>query len=239
MKKQLLIISDGNGVDKDFKKWPFFLKLLLSSTHEITNKSVFGISNDLMLYQLTELGKNFDQVIIQWSVPGRVDVVLDEFWAQQAAADSLYALNTTNTANRTWWCSSASRNEHIKQYHDRFLPPWLAGHRTEMCILAAAEFCRQNNIEYLFSLCYNFEFSPGMAQILHQYPWAWHQPNAGFSDYRYVSKYQDYDTGLSQPHSLVGLDWINRVLNPACNFIDYSQQTFYNIEQALLKQCSK
>lgn len=241
MKENLLAISDGNGVDTDFKKWPTLLRLLLSKTHNLINKSVTGASNEMIFMQLADSVQNqkIDQAIIQWTIPQRVDVVADAFWVEQAKADPIFHFNLVNSNNQLWWVSSASGNDLIKAYHDTYIKYWQATQRSQSYILAAAELCRLNNIKFTFSLCYKFEFVQPMDKVLQTYNWAWHEPNHGMHEFRYHSQYTDYDSGLPQPCSLIQLEWINQVLKPCCSFIDYDQQTFYNIQQALLKQCSK
>jgi hypothetical protein len=238
---KLLTISDGNGVDNDFKKWCFYLKLLLSKTHTTLNQSVTGASNEMIFMQLAQAIQQgqIDQAIVQWTIPQRLDVVIDDFWSEQAQNDPDFSFNLVESNDYKWWVSSASKNEYIKQYHDVYIKYWQAHQRSQSYIIAAAELCKSNNIEFVFSLCYGFEFLAPLEKTLRSYPWAWHSTNQGISEFRNQSKYIKYDQGLPQPHSLIQLEWIDQVLRPHCDFIDYDQKTFYNIEQALLKQCSK
>ena len=234
MKKNLLIISDGNGVENDFKKWPLLLQMLTTKSLNIINKSVVGASNEMM--QLAEIvaQQPIDYAIIQWTRPRRVDVVTNDFWDQQAAADPVYHFNLIKNNNQTWWVTSASTNSYIKEYHTKYINQWQAVQRTQTYIIAAAELLKFHNIEFAFSLCYELDFIKPIDQLLRTYNWAWHIENQGISEFRHTSKYLHLDYDRAQVHPLIALEWINRVVKPSCKFIDYSDEVYYNVEQSLV-----
>lgn len=236
MKKRLLIVSDGNGVDNDFVKWPTLLKLLTTKNLTVVNRSVTGASNEMMLLQLSDADlANIDYAIIQWTIPKRIDLVADEFWQQQAKIDPVYHFNLIENNKNTWWVTSGSKNPHVKQYHNQYVKIWHSTLRTESYMLSAAELLKFHNIKFAFSLCYQFDFIDPYKDILNSYPWAWHTPNLGLSEFRTCSKYLHLDQQLPQPHPLIGLEWIDQVLKPGTDFIDYNPTTYYNVEQSLLK----
>jgi 16S rRNA (adenine1518-N6/adenine1519-N6)-dimethyltransferase len=86
MKKNVLVISDGNGVNNNFLKWTGLLLLLCGKNIAVNNKSVIGASNELIMMQVAEAVSNdvVDAAIIQWTVPCRIDLVATEFWKDQA-----------------------------------------------------------------------------------------------------------------------------------------------------------
>ena len=237
MKKTLLTISDGNGVENDFHKWPFLLKILTTKTLNIVNQSVVGSSNEMMFYRLAEAvqTQKIDYAIIQWSLPQRVDVIVNDFWQEQAKIDPVYHFNLIDTFDKKWWVTSISKNTYIQEYHLRYINTYQARLRSDSIIIAAAELLKFHNINYTFSLCYSFPFTQPFNTILEQYPWAWHSPNNGINEFRQTSQYLKFDKALPQPHPLIGLEWINQVLKPNCNFIDYDDKMYYNVEQHLLK----
>jgi hypothetical protein len=237
MKPTILTISDGNGVDTDFKKWPMLLKLLTLKTHNVLNYSVIGASNEMIFMQLSEAVKNnkLNFAVVQWTIPQRIDLVADSFWEDQARIDPVYHFNLINNNNKKWWVTSASTNIHIKEYHNKYIKDWQAVQRSQTYMIAAAELLKFYNIDFTFSLCYAFNFIDPQIDILNSYNWAWHAPNQGISEFRHTSKYLTYDYQKPQPHPLIGLEWIEQVLKPGCKCIDYSPTTYYNIEQSLLK----
>jgi hypothetical protein len=237
MKKNLLVISDGNGIDNNFKKWPFYLSLLLSKTHKIINRSVVGASNELIFLQLCETVNSIqiDQAIIQWSIPNRVDVVLDSFWSDQAQIDPVYHFNIIKSNNNNWWVTSGSANPYIQDYHKRYIKYWQALQRTQAFIMAAAELLKSRNIEFAFSLCYDYDFIDPNKDIISSYPWISFNGLKGYSEFRNHSKHRQYDTGLPQPHTLINLDWINTVLKPCVDFIGFDDRVYSNLEQAVFK----
>ena len=150
MKKTILTISDGNGVDTDFKKWPFYLSLLTSKTTNIINRSVIGSSNEMMFMQLLDAVEHhpIDYAIIQWTHPQRLDIVADEFWLKQAEMDSVYHFNLVECANHQWWVTSASKNNHIQDYHKKYIKSWQATQRSQSYMMAASEFLKFNKIKF-------------------------------------------------------------------------------------------
>ena len=236
MKKQLLIISDGNGADTDFVKWPTLVKMLTTKNLTVINQSIIGASNEMLLLRLSEADlNNIDYAIVQWTLPQRIDLVTDEFWLEQAGADPVYSFNLVENNKKTWWVTSASNNLHVKQYHTQYIKEWHASLRTESYMLAAAELLKFHGIKFVFCLCYRFNFLEPYSKVLTTYPWAWHSANCGINDFALHSKYQHLDKKLNQPHPLVALEWINQVLKPVADFIDYDPKVYYNVEQSLLK----
>lgn len=240
MKQNLLVISDGNGVDTDFKKWPFYLQILVGDRFNVINKSIIGASNEMMYMQLAEALQEhtIHKAIIQWSRPNRIDVLLDPFWEEQAKADPVYHFNIVESNRRKWWVSSASKNPHIFEYHSKYIKYWQAIQRSQAWMLAASELLKSNDIDFCFALCYNFTFSKPVKNSLLKCPWVWHKPEQGLSEFRMHSKYQSFDTQLPRPHTLIQLDWIDKVLRPS-NFIDYSPDIYTQLENSVLESCLK
>lgn len=240
MKKRLLIISDGNGVDSGSnRRWPTLLKLLLNQTHEVVNHSIAGASNETILFKLAEtLGEQtFDQAIIQWNGYRRVDLVINDFLQPHVSREEKYN-RTTSINGKDIWVTSGCKNSLISQYHS-MIDNWHTKQRNQAFFLSAANILQQARVDFYFTLGYSFDFEPPLNSFVDQLPWLWHEHHLGLDNFRQISEFKDLDLNLPQPHTLVHLDWIQSVLLPQCSFIDYSPQTFYNIKQALLKQCSK
>jgi hypothetical protein len=241
MKSNILTISDGIGVDVDFKKWPFYLSLLTAKTSTIINRSVIGASNEMLFMLLSEAISNnkIDYCIVQWTVSNRIDLIADDFWLQQAKQDPVYHFNIIKNNNKQWWITSASTNHYVQEYHNRYIKFWQSQQRSQTWIMAAAELLKFHNIKFVFSLGYSMTFLEPNVDILDSYPWVWHIKNLGISEFRSVSKYKHFDQKLPQPHTLIQLDWIDKVLKPNCEFVNYNETVYNNIEQAVLKSCSK
>jgi hypothetical protein len=241
--KNLLVISDGNGVDGsdsvkgDTVRWPRYLKLLSPSLN-IINKSVVGGGNEIMFMQLAQVinQNNIDYAIIQWSVPRRLDIVANEFWLHQAEIDPTYSFNIVNAGGEDWWVTSNSFNKYVKEYHNNYIGYWQAAQRSQSYMLAAAHLLEKHNIKYKFSLCYQFDFIYPLKDSMSNLNWVWHESYKGISEYRHTSQYAYLDAGTPRPHTLIHLDWIDKVLAPACDFIDYDSKRYYNMEQFILKK---
>jgi hypothetical protein len=233
MKKTLLTISDGNGVDNDFKKWPTLLQLMTLNSLQVKNKSVIGASNELILMQVAESieTENINCAIIQWTISTRIDLVADEFWQEQAEIDPVYHFNIVQSNNQDWWVTSSSNNQYIKEYHNRYIKEWQATQRSQSYMLAAAALLKNKNIPFVFTLAYDFKFDGPMAVAVKNLPWV----EQDLSSFRLISKYKDLDSGLAQPHSAIQLEWLDTVVKPNCDFIDYDPNRYYNIQKHLTK----
>ena len=74
MKKTLLAVSDGNGVDTaNFKKWPSLLQALASASLKIKNKSVVGASNEMILMQIAESIES-EKLFVEWLITKEFNV---------------------------------------------------------------------------------------------------------------------------------------------------------------------
>jgi hypothetical protein len=231
MKKILLAVSDGNGVDNDFKKWPTLLQLMSMDSLLVKNKSVVGASNEMILLQIAESINEIDCAIIQWTVPLRLDVVIDEFWQEQADIDKVYDFNIISSNKQQWWVTSASDNPYIKEYHNRYIKDWHATQRSQSYMLAAAELLKNKNIPFIFTLAYNFNFDGALADAVKTLPWVYQD----LDSFRFTSEFKGLDQGLAQPHSAIQLEWLHTVVKPNCNFIDYDPIKYYNIQKHLTK----
>jgi hypothetical protein len=237
MKKNVLVISDGNGVNNNFLKWTGLLLLLCGKNIAVNNKSVIGASNELIMMQVAEAVSNdvVDAAIIQWTVPCRIDLVATEFWKDQARVDPVYHSNFALSNDTEYWVTSASDNELIKSYHTKYIQKSQAVQRSQSYMLTTSALLQSKNIPFAFTLAYDFNFVKPFDEFLSQLSWAWHKPNSGLNEFRHVSEFASYDKNLVQPHSLIQLEWIDKVLKPAIDFIDYDQKVYYNIQNHLLK----
>ena len=154
MKKTLLTISDGNGVNNDFHKWPFLLQTLTTKNLNVVNRSVVGASNEMMLLRLAETlcAHPINYAIIQWSAWKRIDVVADDFWKEQAKIDPVYHFNLVKLLGKDWWVTSASKNPYIQEYHNRYMDITHAKIRSQSFIMSAAEMLKHHNVDFRFAL---------------------------------------------------------------------------------------
>ena len=228
MKKTLLAVSDGNGVDTaNFKKWPSLLQALASASLKIKNKSVVGASNEMILMQIAESieSENIDYAVIQWTIPLRVDIVADDFWNQQANIDPVYHFNIVPSNNHNWWVTSDSNNPYIKEYHSRYIKEWQATQRSQSYMLSAAAILQNKNIPFIFTLAYKFNFVGPLTSAVKNLPWL----DQDLDSFRYTSAYIDLDQGKAQPHSAIQLEWLNTIVKPNCDFIKYDPNRYKKI----------
>jgi hypothetical protein len=228
----ILCISDGLGVDSKLcPKWPTILSLLLNK--KIVNKSIVGAGNEIMLMVLmSELeNKLYDHVIIQWTMPRRLDVLCDDRWADIAKKDSVYNFNLHNIDGNTWWSSSASKAKEVEQY--KSLLVWDQFRlRSYTHMLAACYLLENHSIPYTFTLSYNLDIPKELAFK----NWAWHEENKGMRSYSTISKFSSYDDpACPRPHPLVHLDWLKNILIPAINE-SLNEKKFSNLELSMIER---
>jgi hypothetical protein len=133
--------------------------------------------------------------------------------------------------NQDWWVTSSSNNQYIKEYHNRYIKEWQATQRSQSYMLAASTLLKNKNIPFVFTLAYDFNFDGPMAIAVKNLPWI----DQDLSSFRLISTYKDLDSGLAQPHSAVQLEWLDTIVKPNCDFIDYDPKRYYNIQKHLTK----
>jgi hypothetical protein len=117
--------GDGYAHGHIWPEWPQILQALLPN-YQVTACTGVGSGNEYLINQLIQLGDqiNNQTVIFQWAHPGRFDKLIeDNQWINRANSDPVYHFNLYESAHGTWWLSSASHDEKIKEYHNFFVQP--------------------------------------------------------------------------------------------------------------------
>lgn len=229
---KILTISDGNGVDRESSpRWPTILRHLTDI--KILNKSVVGASNETMFNLLRDTDlSDVDHAVVQWTAFSRLDVIVDDFWITQAENDPVYYFNLHKILGDTWWVSSASQNEHVLEYHKKYIRTAQAKHRSTAFLWAAIAYLNHHGVPFTFSLCYDLDldldFPDGM--------WAWHKPNGGIRSFHEISKHGNLDIPeCPRPHPLVQLDWLRQILIPKIG-MQLDESRFSKIEKMFIER---
>jgi len=121
----IFCFGDGYAHGHIWPEWPQILQALLPN-YQIIISTGIGAGNEFLIDMLLQQGNQIkDQtVIFQWAQTGRFDKLIeDKNWLDRAASDPVYHFNLYESAHGTWWLSSASCDEKIKEYHDFFVQP--------------------------------------------------------------------------------------------------------------------
>ena len=86
--------------------------------------SGIGAGPEYLVTQFSQLLPISGTVIFQWPTPNRFDKIIeDSNWAQIVKSDPVYHFNTYTDGHEKWWLSSASTNNDIRTYHDKYIQP--------------------------------------------------------------------------------------------------------------------
>lgn len=215
---KLLTLSDGYGDSlavpvwySKYMKWPEIIKLMTKEI-ELENLSRYGAGNEFMVNQLKQHVDCAGVVIVQWTQPNRLDLVLAHknptFWSNAIASDPIYNNNILDCGGDKFWISSGSKTDAVQQYHQQYISIRQHQLRSQIYIEYAKMLLEQRGIDYRFMLVENSEYIGIEAN------WIWHEPFKGMDDFRHKSKYCDLELGIAQPIPLVAFDFINQYVIP-------------------------
>jgi hypothetical protein len=240
---KLLTIADGFGDTvhspswyPDFYKWPKIIWFMTKGVN-ITDLSRYGAGNEYILQCLRHNWPNQQRVLIQWAIPARLDLMLndfDDFWHKEIAADPVYANNTVTLGPQRWWLSSGSTNRHVKEYHTRYVSLQQHQFRSQMFVEHATLLLKHNLIDYKFFLTWDSDYlAPVVSDVGN---WCWHQEFKGMHSFRKVSKFADLDFGFTQPISPIQFDFIKTYIMPAFDLPWRSATELDAVENMLLRK---
>jgi hypothetical protein len=216
---RLLTIADGYGDSvavptwyPKYWKWPEIIKLMTKDV-SLNNCSRYGAGNEFMVNQLKNNIDSADVVMIQWSQPNRLDLVLahsnSKFWDDVIASDTVYANNVVDCGSDKFWISSASRTDAVREYHQRYISLKQHQMRSQTFVEYAKLLLEQRDLDYRFMLVENSTYLDIDAN------WICHEPFKGMSDFKRKSKYSNLDLGIVQPVPLVTFDFIQQYIMPS------------------------
>jgi hypothetical protein len=117
---RLYCFGDGYATGHIWPEWPQILQALLPEIQVHVVAGV-GAGDEWLVTQLVHELPNMagSTVIFQWPMAGRFDkLIQDQEWQQIAESDPVYFFNFYTSHNQTWWLSSASDSQEVKNYHN-------------------------------------------------------------------------------------------------------------------------
>jgi len=215
---RVLTLSDGfgdpyppNSWYLKYYKWPEIIGLMTKDT-TINNRSRYGAGNEFMINMLKHHIDQTDMVLVQWSIPRRLDLILTDqnvkFWEPAIASDTAYHDNIVNCGQDRFWISSASVIKPVRDYHEHYVSMRQHQLRSQIYIDYAKLLLDKHKIPYQFMLVYDSNYLDVDAN------WIWHQPKKGLDSFRHQSKYKDLDLKFVQPIPLVAFDFVKQYIMP-------------------------
>jgi len=216
--QKILCVGDGFGKGHVWPMWPQLLPEIVNDT-EIVNLSEVGAGNEYISQCVIDSceRENYDLVIVQWAKSNRLDLINNE---QKDLSKKILQDNTYNTKysnvklnDRLWWLSSASEIDMVKQYHENYISKEQHKLRTVNFINHIDLYLSQKQIKSCFFSSYNLDFLDiTESQTIDWSKWL---QNGEIGMYEYGVKHlPEYKSTEVQPHTLVHLDYLEKVLCP-------------------------
>ena len=152
--KKIFCFGDGFATGHVWPEWPQILQALVPQ-HQVINTAGIGAGSEFLVSGFVDLIKDMQDsiVIFQWPGPSRFDKMLeDDSWQSNIDADPMYNKNIyTDRDGRSWWLSSASRNQEIKNYHNRLIQSQQHVHRQQVYQTLVSHTCRNLNCQMIYT----------------------------------------------------------------------------------------
>ena len=238
----LLTLADGFGDSvavpnwyPTYYKWPKIIELM---THDLAvcDFSRYGAGNEYLVNVLKQHIASSDAVLLQWTIPNRLDLVLDasnQAWQEVISSDPVYHDNVVKLNNHDFWLSSSSKVTKVQDYHRTYIS--LSQHqlRSQLFIDYAKLLINQHQVNYRFMLTWDSLYLED--NVANDINWSWHTPFKGMHDFRYHSKFSELDLGITQPIPLIHYDFIKQFIMPYLNLPWRSERELAAVETMLYK----
>ena len=240
----LLTLADGFGDSHavppwypDYIKWPEIIKLM---TRGITlhNLSRYGAGNEYILNCLRNNLADKQAIIVQWTVPNRLDLVLshipeyNSFWSQKISEDPIYNNNILSCGNDSVWISSASTMPEVREYHTKFIGSRQHQLRSQFYIDYATLLLKDIPHGFMLTKTSNY-----LGETVRDHNnWFWNQPFQGMCEFRHHSKYAGLELDIAQPLPLVQFDFIKQFIQPKLQLPWRNEREIQAVENMLYRK---
>ena len=216
--KKILCVGDGFGKGHVWPMWPQLLPEIVDET-KVSNLSQVGAGNEFISQCVIDSceRENYDLVIVQWAKSDRLDVINKDQanLSKKIMKDKTYNTKYSNVRlnDRLWWLSSASKHEMIEKYHTDYITAEQHQLRTINFINHVDLFLSQKQIEFCFFSSYNLDFLDlAESETIDRNRWL-QNGELGMDEYG-IKHWPGYQTKEVQPHTMIHLDYLEKVLCP-------------------------
>lgn len=240
----ILTLSDGYGDSRacptwypEYHKWPAILGLMTKGTN-IIDLSRYGAGNEYMLSCLRHHVTAADMVLVQWTTPQRLDLILAhppdlaEQWKHKIELDPIYHDNFQIIDKDRWWLSSNSTLDWVKNHNVQTISK--RQHETRSKIWIEYGHLLLGSKPHGFLLTYDSHYLNGIN--VNPATWIWHGDWLGMDKWRKLSRYRDLDFGLTQPIPLINFDFIRQFIQPKFDLPWRSEKEIQAVESMLFKK---
>jgi len=230
--------GDGFAVGHLWPEWPQILQVILYN-YKVINTAGIGAGNEFIFSNLvSSMSKDPNATyVVQWAMPDRFDKLIeDNSWDQTIKFDSTYSDNIALTNDQSWWLSSASDSDVIKQYHNFYVQSKQSELRSFNYIWSAGQLLK--NKSHCFFGTYDFNYmSYYQKSLCLDFNWAFWKPWFGMQRYSISKYFRDTPQprhNEHQPSPIVHLEWLKRYVLPKINvtidsnWLDTITQRMYN-----------
>lgn len=238
----LLTLADGFGDDiaapswyPRYFKWPKVIELMTKGVI-VNNVSRHGAGNEYLVTALRNNIQTANIVLLQWTVPNRLDLVLNKsntHWQATIDSDTVYNDNTISSGKYKFWLSSGSTTADVIEYHNKYISAEQHQLRSQMFVDYAKLLIDQYQLEYQFMLTWDSEYLQN--NVADDIKWSWHKPFKGMHDFRNHSKFSELDLGIIQPIPLIHFDFIKQFIMPCVELPWRSDREIAAVESMLYR----
>ena len=154
---KIFCFGDGFATGHIWPEWPQILQVL-APQYQVINTAGIGAGSEFLVSGFVDLIKDMQDsiVIFQWPSIKRFDKMLqDDSWQSTISNDPVYHFNVnTDLGNRSWWLSSTSTNEEIKNYHTRFVQSQQHARRQQVYRTLVSNTCNNLNCRVIYTSTY-------------------------------------------------------------------------------------
>jgi hypothetical protein len=154
---KIFCFGDGFATGHIWPEWPQILQVL-APQYQVINTAGIGAGSEFLVSGFVDLIKDMQDsiVIFQWPSIKRFDKMLqDDSWQSTISNDPVYHFNfNTDLGNRSWWLSSTSTNEEIKNYHTRFVQSQQHARRQQVYRTLVSNTCNNLNCRVIYTSTY-------------------------------------------------------------------------------------
>ena len=151
---KIFCFGDGFATGHIWPEWPQILQALAPQCRVI-NTAGIGAGAEFLVSGFVDLIKDMQDstVIFQWPSANRFDKMLqDDSWQSTISNDPVYHFNVnTDSCNRSWWLSSASANQEIKNYHKRLVQSQQQDRRQQVYQTLVSHTCNNLNCQIVYT----------------------------------------------------------------------------------------
>jgi hypothetical protein len=213
-KFKIFTFGDGYAANHIWPEWPALLSAIYDNC-EVINMSGIGAGSEFLTTAVVDqyIKDKHGIFLIQWPHPNRFDKVIENnIWEEAIKSDAVYGANYVHQSGRTWWLSSDSKLQEVKNYHNFYIQQEQAKLRLFNNMFLVKQLLKDSN--YYFFLTQDCQLTEKQKDILVDDRWVWDTPWKGMMEFSLKEIYKEIRMNEVQPSPIIHLEWIINFLLP-------------------------